>query len=100
VFRTSERNRDAPVKSLWHQIVTSFFRADFQTYLILLSGFFAIPFGGLDRTHVQGSVDYDLQTFSLVDCPELSSEEEGTNNGDDDNGQNIELQIPSIIPFP
>jgi hypothetical protein len=69
-------------------------------FLILLSGFFAIAFGGLDPIYVQGSVDCDRQTFSLVDCPESSSEEKGTNNDDDDNGQNIELQIPSVIPFP
>lgn len=69
-------------------------------FLILLSGFFAIAFGGLDHIYVQGSVDCDRQTFSLVDCPESSSVEEGPNNDDDDNGQNIELQIPSVIPFP
>ena len=69
-------------------------------FLILLSGFFAIAFGGLDHIYVQGTVDCDRQTFSLVDCPESSSEEEGPNNDDDDNGQNIELQIPSVIPFP
>jgi|GEM_PF-2051970 len=69
-------------------------------FLILLSGFFAIAFGGLDHIYVQGTVDCDRQTFSLVDCPESSSEEEGTSNDDDDNGQNIELQIPSVIPFP
>jgi hypothetical protein len=68
--------------------------------LILLSGFFAIAFGGLDHIIVQGTVDCDRQTFSLVDCPESSSQEEGRNNDDDDNGQNIELQIPSVIPFP
>lgn len=69
-------------------------------FLILLSGFFAIAFGGLDHIYAQGSVDCDRQTFSLVDCPESSSEEKGTNNDDDDNGQNIEQQIPSVIPFP
>jgi hypothetical protein len=69
-------------------------------FLILLSGFFAIAFGGLDHIYVQGSVDCDRQTFSLVDCPESSSGEKGTNNDDDDSGQNIELQIPSVIPFP
>lgn len=69
-------------------------------FLILLSGFFAIAFGGPDQIYVQGSVDCDRQTFSLVDCPESSSEEEGTNKDDDDNGQNIDLQIPSVIPFP
>jgi hypothetical protein len=69
-------------------------------FLILLSGFLAITFGGLDHIIVQGTVDCDRQTFSLVDCPESSSQEEGPNNDDDDNGQNIELQIPSVIPFP
>ena len=69
-------------------------------FLILLSGFSAITFGGLDHIYAQGSVDCDRQIFSLVDCPESSSGEKGTNNDDDDTGQNIELQIPSVIPFP
>jgi hypothetical protein len=34
-----------------------------------------------------------------VDCPESSSGEEGTTN-DDDDGENFEEQIPSVIPFP
>jgi len=75
-------------------------RASIIFLLILLSGFFAIAFGGLDHIYVQGTVDCDRQTFSLIDCPESSSEEEGPNKDDDDNGQNIELQIPSVIPFP
>jgi hypothetical protein len=75
-------------------------RASIIFLLILLSGFFAIAFGGLDHIYVQGTVDCDRQMFSLIDCPESSSEEEGPNNDDDDNGQNIELQIPSVIPFP
>jgi hypothetical protein len=66
-------------------------------FLILLSGSFAIAFGGLDHIYVHGSVDCDRQTFSPVDCPTLSGEE--TNNDDDDRG-NIEEQIPSVIPFP
>lgn len=78
----------------------SLFRRTSIIFLILLSGFFAIAFGGLDHIYVQGSVDCDRQTFSLVDCPESSSGEKETNNDDDDNGQNIELQIPSVIPFP
>jgi hypothetical protein len=69
-------------------------------FLLLLSGFSAITFGGLDHIYVQASVDCDRQTFSLVDCPESSSGEEGTNNDEDHDGQNIELQIPSVIPFP
>jgi hypothetical protein len=69
-------------------------------FLVLFSGFSAIVFSGLDHINAQVPVDCDRQTFSLVDCPEASSDEEGTNNGDDDNGRNIELQIPSVIPFP
>lgn len=69
-------------------------------FLLLLSGFSASTFGGLDHIYVQGSVDCDRQTFSLVDCPESSSGEEGTNNDENDDGQNIEEQIPSVIPFP
>jgi hypothetical protein len=64
---------------------------------MLLSGFTAIAFGGLDHIYVHGSVDCDRQTFSLTECHESSSTLEETNN--DDNG-NIEQQIPSVIPFP
>jgi hypothetical protein len=69
-------------------------------FLILLSGFFAIAFGGLDHIYVQGSVDCDRQIFSPVDCPQSSSEDETNNDGDDDNTGNIEEHIPSVIPFP
>jgi hypothetical protein len=90
-----------PLKPLLFSIrLPSLSRGASIFFLILLSGFLAIAFGGLDHIYVQGSVDCDRQTFSLVDCPESSSVEEGPNNNDDDNGQNIELQIPSVIPFP
>jgi hypothetical protein len=69
-------------------------------FLILLSGSFAIAFGGLDHIYVQGSVDCDRQIFSLVDCPESSSGQEGTDDNDVNDGENIEEQIPSVIPFP
>jgi hypothetical protein len=68
-------------------------------FLVLLSGFFVIEFGGLDNIYVQGSVDCDRRTFSPVDCPTSSGEEETSNDDDDDRG-NIEEQIPSVIPFP
>ncbi|MPZ06265.1 MAG: hypothetical protein GEU26_07585 [Nitrososphaeraceae archaeon] len=64
-------------------------------FLVLLSGFFLIVFGGPDHIYVLGSVDCDRQTFPLVDCPPLSPSEEETNNDDDDVGGNIEEQIPS-----
>jgi len=80
--------------------LTSSYRGTSIFFLVLLAGFSAIAFSALDHIDVQGSVDCDREIFSLVDCPESSSEEEGTNNDDDDNGQNFELQIPSIIPFP
>ncbi len=90
-----------PLKPLLFSIrLLSLSRRTSIIFLILLSGLFAIAFGGLDHIYVQGSVDCDRQTFSLVDCPESSSGEKGTNNDDDDSGQNIELQIPSVIPFP
>jgi hypothetical protein len=68
-------------------------------FLGLLSGFFVIAFGGLDHIDVQGSIDCDPQTFSSVDCPSSSGEEETENDNDDDRG-NIEEEIPSVIPFP
>jgi len=69
-------------------------------FLVLLSGFSVFAFSGLYHIDVQGSVDCDRQIFSLVDCPESSSGEEGTNDNDVYDGENIELQIPSVIPFP
>ena len=74
----------------------SLYRVVSIIFLILLSGSFAIAFGGLGHIYVHGSVDCDRQTFSPVDCPTSSGEE--TNN-DDDRGS-IEEQIPSVIPFP
>lgn len=47
----------------------------------------------------QGSTECDRQTFSAVDCPTSSGEDETNYDGDDDTG-NIEEQIPSVIPFP
>ncbi|MPZ08133.1 MAG: hypothetical protein GEU26_17245 [Nitrososphaeraceae archaeon] len=69
-------------------------------FVILLSGFSAIDFSGFDHVDAQAPIDCDRQIFSLVDCPESSSGAEGTNIDDDDDGENIELQIPSVIPFP
>jgi len=68
-------------------------------FLVLLSGFSVIAFSGLYHIDVQGSVDCDRQIFSLVDCPESSSGEEGTNDNDVDDRENIEEQIPTVIPF-
>jgi hypothetical protein len=65
-------------------------------FLVLLSGFFAIVSSGLTHIYAQESSDCDRQTFSLVDCPESSSGDEETSN----DGENIEQQIPSVIPFP
>jgi hypothetical protein len=65
-------------------------------FLVLLSGFSAIASSGLAYIYAQESSDCDRQTFSLVDCPESSSRDEETSN----NGENIEQQIPSVIPFP
>ena len=36
----------------------------------------------------------------LVDCPESSSGQEETIDNGVDDGENIEEQIPSVIPFP
>jgi hypothetical protein len=80
--------------------LTSSYRGTSIFFLVLLSGFSAIAFSGLYHIDVQGSVDCDRQIFSLVDCPESSSGEEGTNDNDVDDGENIELQIPTVIPFP
>jgi hypothetical protein len=68
--------------------------------LVLLLGFYVIVFNDLGHIHAQEFTDCDRRTFSLVDCPELSSGEEGTTNDVDDDGDNIEQQIPSVIPFP
>jgi hypothetical protein len=80
--------------------LTSSYRWTSIFFLVLLSGFSVIAFSGLDHIDVQGSVDCDRQIFSLVDCPESSSGEEGTNDNDVDDGENIEEQIPTVIPFP
>jgi hypothetical protein len=69
-------------------------------FLLLFSGFSVISFSGLDHINVHGSVDCDRQTFSMVDCPESPSGQEETNDNDVDDGDNIEEQNPSVIPFP
>jgi hypothetical protein len=65
-------------------------------FLVFLLGFSSIVFSSLGHIDAQGSTDCDRQTFSLVDCPGSSSGDEET----DDDGQDIEEQIPSVIPFP
>jgi hypothetical protein len=80
--------------------LTSSYRWTSIFFLVLLSGLSVIAFSSLYHIDVQGSVDCDRQIFSLVDCPESSSGEEGTNDNDVDDGENIELQIPTVIPFP
>jgi hypothetical protein len=80
--------------------LTSSYRGTSIFFLVLLAGFSAIAFSALDHIDVQGSVDCDREIFSLVDCPESSSGEEGTNDNDVDDGENIEEQIPTFIPFP
>ena len=80
--------------------LTSSYRGTSIFFLVLLAGFSVIAFSALDHIDVQGSVDCDREIFSIVDCPESSSGEVGTTNDDDDNGQNIEQQIPTVIPFP
>lgn len=77
-------------------------------FLVLLFGFSAIVFSGLD-INVQGSTDCDRLSVSRADCPPSSSGDEGTNNNDNDADEdevragNIEDRIPSvpdIVPFP
>lgn len=80
--------------------LTSSYRWTSIFFLVLLSGFSVIAFSGHYHIDVQGSVDCDRQTFSLVDCPESSSGQEGTDDNDVNDGENIEEQIPSVIPFP
>ncbi|MGB7661291.1 MAG: hypothetical protein WBL67_00990 [Nitrososphaeraceae archaeon] len=48
--------------------------------------------------HALGSTVCDRQTFSLVDCPGSLSNNEATDR--DYGGENIEQQIPLVIPFP
>jgi hypothetical protein len=70
-------------------------------FLILRSGFLAITFNGLDHLKVQGSSDCDRQIFSLTECPGSSSRDEEINSDDNnDDDENIEQEIPSVIPFP
>lgn len=66
-----------------------------SAFSILLLGYFTVVSSG----DAQGSTECDRQTFSPVDCP-ASSEEEETNNEDNDAIGNIEEQIPTVIPFP
>ncbi|HYZ58372.1 MAG TPA: hypothetical protein VE544_01845 [Nitrososphaeraceae archaeon] len=66
-----------------------------SAFSILLLGYFTVVSSG----DAQGSIECDRQTFSPVNCP-ASSEEEETNNEDNDAIGNIEEQIPTVIPFP
>lgn len=80
-------------------------------FLVLLFGFSAIVFSGLE-INVQGSTDCDRLSFSRGDCPPSSLGDEATNDNDkdadddnkvNDNAGNIEDKIPSvadIVPFP
>jgi hypothetical protein len=77
--------------SLSYKLVSTFF-------LVILFGFSYIVFSDLGHIYAQESSDCDRQTFSLVDCPGFSSGDGRINNNND--GQNIEQQIPSVIPFP
>lgn len=59
-----------------------------SAFSILLLGYFTVVSSG----DAQASTECDRQTFSPVDCP-ASSE-------DNDAIGNIEEQIPTVIPFP
>ena len=68
------------------------------SFLVLLLVYFTLT----SSFEAQGSteIECDRQTLPPVDCPPLSSEDEGTENDIDEQGGNIEAQIPSVIPFP
>jgi len=66
-----------------------------SVFFLVLLGYFAT----ISSDDVQGSTECSRQTFSPVDCPTSSGEDETNDDGDGDRG-NIEEQIPSVIPFP
>ena len=68
------------------------------SFLVLLLVYFTLT----SSFEAQGSTETecDRQTLSPVDCPPLTSEDEETENAIDEQGGNIEEQIPSVIPFP
>ena len=55
-------------------------------------------FGDFGYMNALGSTVCDRQTFSLVDCPGSLSNDQATDR--DYGGENIEQQIPLVIPFP
>ena len=67
-------------------------------FLMILFVFSISVFGDFGYMHALGSTVCDRQTFSLVDCPGSLSNNEATDR--DYGGENIEQQIPLVIPFP
>lgn len=67
-------------------------------FLMILFVFSISVFGDFGYMHALGSTVCDRQTFSLVDCPRSLSNDEATDR--DHGGENIEQQIPLVIPFP
>jgi len=65
---------------------------------MILFVFSASVFDDFGYIHGQGSTVCDRQTFSLVDCSGSLSSDKDTDR--DYDGENIEQQIPLIIPFP
>jgi hypothetical protein len=64
-----------------------------SVFIFVLLGYFAIT----PNVTAQVSVDCSSQTISGVDCPD--PEELNEDNNEED-GVNIEEQIPSVIPSP
>lgn len=74
-------------------------------FVLIIPSFLAITieysfifFDKINLVYAQESQSCERETFSLVECPEKSSNENEPNN---ENGEgNIEEEIPSVIPFP
>ena len=67
-------------------------------FLAITVEYSSIFFGKVDLVYAQESPSCDREKFSLVECPEKSSNENEPNNEDGEG--NIEEDIPSVIPFP
>ena len=70
------------------------------SFLLLLLVYFALTSSLEAQGTTTTETECDRQTRSPVDCPPLSSEDKETENDIDEQGGNIEEQIPSVLPFP
>lgn len=68
------------------------------SFLAITVEYSTIFFDKINLVYAQESQSCERETFSLVECPEKSSNENEPNN--EDGEVNIEEDIPSVIPFP